>query len=91
MNAFKAMLGKRVMKVETRELDELGDGESVNTIVRFTFDDGTELVVGTGCGDGPCYGTIGVCHSFTEAQKVSEYESESAKWVGKVTTISVKS
>lgn len=89
-SVFSPMLGKRVVKVEEKELDELGDGETVNTVVRFTLEDGTSLVIATGCGDGPGYGTIGECFSFDDARKASGYDEESAKWLGKAKVTSLK-
>ena len=77
------LIGKKILRVESREVDEDGDDERVQTVFRFHLDDGSTYDFITNCGDVSCYGTL---YPLTSGCSVDKLNANGLfigeKWIG---------
>lgn len=70
------LIGNTVVKVETREVDAIGDQETINTAIRFTLSDGSSVIVRTDADR--AYVPMASATTFDDPTALSPFLSEGA-------------
>ncbi len=79
---MKELIGKTIVEVEKADYDQLGDGESVGELYRFTCSDGSRLLYSVQGGDGSYYATVDrISQKALDEKLIPPFEDEDGRFI----------